>query len=172
MERGKMRLPDEAKAFLVCQLAMFATPTEAAKAVKERYGLEIDRHQAFEYNPEGRGGNRPGNLSRKWRVLFWTTRRKFLKEVNDVAIAHRAYRLRRLDGMLRVAETRGDLALAARLLKQAAREMGDAFTNKARFEHSHKGRRVARMTDQQRHDTILAIVSRAKARSRTTPIES
>jgi hypothetical protein len=48
----------------------------------------------------------------------------------DLAIAHRSFRLRTLQRLAQRAESMGNIALTARLLEQAAKEVGDAFTSR------------------------------------------
>jgi hypothetical protein len=91
------RLTDAVKAFIVMHLAMYDTPTQVAAAVKETFGLDVDRRQIWIYNPtKGRKKDKPGE---QWVDLFTVTRDKFLESVSDIPIAIRAVRLRRLDRM-------------------------------------------------------------------------
>lgn len=161
-------LTDEMKGFLVSELAMFATPTQAAQALKEQFGVEINRNQAYEYNPEARGGRR-SNISNKWRVLFQATRKRFLKDVTAIPIASRAFRLWKLDSMLRAAEARDNLVLAARLLEQAAKECGDVFTNRHTFKHSGSVDPAVKLTPDQLRDGIMALVQKARQRALAGP---
>ncbi|MQV45441.1 DUF2280 domain-containing protein, partial [Sinorhizobium medicae] len=46
------------------------------------------------------------------------------------AISHRAVRLRGLQRMAKKAEIQGNMELAASLMKQAAEEVGNAYTNR------------------------------------------
>ncbi|HDE2557988.1 TPA: DUF2280 domain-containing protein, partial [Klebsiella pneumoniae] len=55
---------------------------------------------------------------------------------SDIPIANKAYRLRALDRMMTKAESMRNMALAASLMEQAAKECGDAYTNKQKVEHS------------------------------------
>lgn len=119
------RLTQEVQAFVVQQLACFLTPSEVVAAVAEEFGVAIDRQQAWRYNP----ANDPA-LAPKWRILFEETRAAFIKETATIGIAHRAYRLRRLEVYLRAAEKRGNHGLAARLLRQAAEEMGGTYSGR------------------------------------------
>src|ERR1700687_1716946 len=118
-------LTDEEKTLVVQELACFATPSEAAATVAETFGTTPDRMQCWKYQPEQ---NPPP--PERWRVLFAATREKFLADTAAVGIAHRNFRLRRLDAYLRHAESKKNHPLAIQILKQAAEEVGGAYTNK------------------------------------------
>lgn len=120
-------LSNEAKAFIVQALACFDTPTQVAKAVKEELGLEVTRQKVEAYDPTKRIG---ANLSKKWRELFETTRKTFIEDTSGIGISHRAVRIRALQRMATKAEEMKNMKLAAELMEQAAKEMGDAYTNR------------------------------------------
>jgi hypothetical protein len=95
------KLNDEARTFIVQQLAMYDTPSEVAAAVKERFGIEITRQSVQEYDPTI--GKRP---AKKWEALFSATRKRFLEATADLGTANKAVRLRRLERMAIAAEAR------------------------------------------------------------------
>ncbi|WP_279141297.1 DUF2280 domain-containing protein, partial [Sphingomonas paucimobilis] len=66
----------------------------------------------------------------KWRVLFEQARKAFIEDTSTIPIAHRSSRLRALQRMATAAERKGNYPLAAALNKQAAEEMGNAYTNR------------------------------------------
>lgn len=70
-------------------------------------------------HPERRAG---AKLSPALRALFYETRGKLLAELNDIPIACQACRLRVLERVAMQAEEMVNLALAARIIEQAARE--------------------------------------------------
>ena len=120
-------LPDDVRTFIVQALACFDTPSEVAKAVKDGFGLAVSRQAVEAYDPTKRAG---AGLSAEHRAVFEATRAAFLKETAGIGVAHRAVRLRRIQRFADRAEEMGNLVLAASLLEQAAKEMGNAFTNK------------------------------------------
>jgi hypothetical protein len=122
------QLTDEEKTLVVQELACFATPSEAAAAVAETFGTTPDRMQCWKYHPD----HNP-QLPEKWRLLFTATREKFLADTAAVGIAHRNFRLRRLDAYLRHAESKKNHPLAIQILKQAAEEVGGAYTKREVF---------------------------------------
>lgn len=124
--RGEPKLTDEARGYVVQALAMFDAPGIVAAAVKKDFGIVVTPQAVEAYDPNKRAG---AKLSEKWRVLFATTRTSFLEDYGKIAISHRAVRLRALQRMAETAEHRGQIQLAAQLLEQVAKEVGNAFTN-------------------------------------------
>lgn len=126
-------LKPEVKAFIVQGLACFDTPSQIVESVKKEFDLEITRQQAASHDPTKASG---AGLAAKWAELFKSTRERFQTEISDIPIANRAYRLRALDRMATRAENIKNIALAAQLMEQAAKECGDAYSNKQKVEHS------------------------------------
>ncbi len=120
-------LSDEVKTFVVQALACFDTPSEVAKAVKVEFSVEISRQAVEAYDPTKRAGK---GLSQGYREIFEATRKTFLEDTADIAVSHRAVRLRTLQRMATQAEGMRNYALAAQLLEQAAKECGNAYTNR------------------------------------------
>lgn len=131
MAAHKPILPEDVKRHIVVALAAFDTPSQVAQSVKEEFGLEVSRQAVEGHDPTKRAGRK---LALKWRTLFEESRRAFIEDMSAIAISHRATRLRALNRMATKAETMGNMSLAAQLHKQAAEEMGNAYTNKR--EHS------------------------------------
>lgn len=123
------------KVFIVERLACFDTPTEVAAAVKQAFKVEVSLQQLTAYNPKLAAGQR---LSQTLKDVFDETRKKFLADTSDIAISHKAYRLRVLDQQLVTAVKSKNTAMAMQLLEQAAKEEGGAFTNKQKLEHAGK----------------------------------
>ncbi|EPH9701163.1 DUF2280 domain-containing protein [Enterobacter hormaechei] len=126
-------LKGEVKAFIVQSLACFDTPSQVVELVKKEFGLSITRQQVESHDPTKANGR---GLAQKWVELFHETRKRFQTELSDIPIANKAYRLRVLDRMATRAEGMKNLALTAEIIEQAAKECGDAYTNKHKFEHS------------------------------------
>jgi len=127
MAAAKPGLPEEVKVFIINALAAFDTPSQVAAAVKDEFGLEVSRQVVQAHDPTKFAGH---GLAAKWRTMFEDARRKFLENVNDIPIANKATRVRALNRMAVKAETMKNFALAAQLHKQAAEEMGNAYTNR------------------------------------------
>ena len=126
-------LSTEVKAFIVQSLACFEPPTKVIELVKAEFNVQVSRQQVSQYSP---GNAMAAKLSQKWVDLFNSTRERFQKEVSTIPIANKAYRLRMLDRMATRTEGMKNFALTAQLIEQAAKECGDAYTNKHKFEHS------------------------------------
>ncbi|HHA1471903.1 TPA: DUF2280 domain-containing protein [Enterobacter kobei] len=126
-------LKGEVKAFIVQSLACFDTPSQVVELVKKEFGLSITRQQVESHDPTKANGR---GLAQKWVDMFNATRERFQNEISDIPIANKAYRLRVLDRMATRAEGMKSLALTAEIIEQAAKECGDAYTNKHKFEHS------------------------------------
>ncbi|MCW4547435.1 DUF2280 domain-containing protein [Klebsiella oxytoca] len=126
-------LKPEIKAFIVQSVACFDTPSQVVESVLKEFGIQITRQQVEQNDPTKISGK---GLAQKWVDLFNHTRDRFLNEISDIPIANKAYRLRVLDRMATRAEGMKNLALTAEIIEQAAKECGDAYTNKHKFEHS------------------------------------
>ncbi|EMB5964439.1 TPA: DUF2280 domain-containing protein [Klebsiella pneumoniae] len=126
-------LKPEIKAFIVQSVACFDTPSQVVESVLKEFGVQITRQQVEQNDPTKISGK---GLAQKWVDLFNRTRDRFLNEISDIPIANKAYRLRVLDRMAARAEGMKNLALTAEIIEQAAKECGDAYTNKHKFEHS------------------------------------
>lgn len=157
-------LTDNVKAAIVQALACYETPSQVVEAVKAEFGVDISRQQCQLYDPNKSNG---ASLAKKWRDLFAATREAFLKDSAQIGISHRAVRLRRLDRMSTRAEERGNIPLAAQLIEQAAKEVGDIYTN--RREHTGKNggpmeyRDLSKVPDEDLAKSILTEVLGAKA---------
>ena len=128
-------LKPDVKAFIVQALACFDTPSIVVESVQKEFNIRITPQQVESHDPtkvSGRG------LAKKWVELFSATRERFQTEISDIPIANKAYRLRALDRMMTKAETMRNMALAASLMEQAAKEVGDAYTNRQKLEHTGK----------------------------------
>ena len=124
---AKDTLPPDVQTYIVQALACFDTPSVVAEAVKREYGLTVSRQKVEAYDPNKRAAR---SLAQRWTTLFEETRKAFLEDTSKIAISHRAVRLRALQRMAERAETMGNIALAAQLFEQAAKEAGDSYTNR------------------------------------------
>lgn len=126
-------LKPDVKAFIIQSLACYDTPSQVVEAVQKEFGINITRQQAESHDPTKASGK---TLAKKWVELFNATRERFQNEISDIPIANKAYRLRVLQRMSTTAENMKNLGMTAQLLEQAAKEVGDAYTNKQKVEHS------------------------------------
>ena len=121
------KLTDDVRTFIVQALACFDTPSQVVTAVNQEFGLTITRQNVEKYDPTKVAG---AKVAPKWRTLFEAARKSFVDDSSQIAIAHRSTRLRALQRMATAAEGKGNFPLAAQLHKQAAEEMGNAYTNR------------------------------------------
>lgn len=118
---------DDVKTRIVQSLACFDSPSVVAKAIKLEFKVEISPQAVEAYDPNKVAGKK---LSERFRLLFDATRKAFLEDTSQIAISHRAVRLRALQRMAEKAENSGNMVLASSLLKQAAEEVGGSYTNR------------------------------------------
>lgn len=126
-------LKPEVKAAIVQMLACYDTPSQVVEAVQKDFGIAITRQQVETHDPTKVSGK---TLAKKWVELFNLTRDRFLNEISDIPIANKAYRLRVLQRMSTTAEGMKNLGMTAQLLEQAAKEVGEAYTNRQKVEHT------------------------------------
>ncbi|QHJ83417.1 MAG: hypothetical protein [Bacteriophage sp.] len=126
-------LSTEVKAFIVQSLACFEPPTKVIEQVKAEFDVVVSRQQVSQYSP---GNAMAEKLSQKWVDLFNATRTRFQTEISDIPIANKAYRLRVLDRMATNAEKMKNYGMTSQIIEQAAKEMGDAYTNRQKVEHT------------------------------------
>lgn len=124
--RGEPKLTDELRAYVVQELAAYIPPSIVADAIRKEFGIKITPQSIEAYDPTKRAG---AKLAMRWRVLFEATRKAVREDVDAIGIANRNVRLRTLQRMAVKAETSGNMALVANLLEQAAKEVGNTYTN-------------------------------------------
>lgn len=116
-------LKEPVKMFIVQSLACFETPQQVVEAVKQEYKIEITRQQVALYDPTKVAGR---NLSKKLTELFHQTRKEFRENVEDIAIANKAFRLRELQKMYE--DSGRNKRAKQNLLKQAFQETDGRVT--------------------------------------------
>lgn len=141
-------LKSKHKKFIITRLACFDAPSEIAEEFEEYFDFEVPLNQISYYNP----GNLQGrDLAAKWKDLFTEVRERFLEEVQHTPIAHKAYRLRKLQQIFEKFERMANYKAANETLEQAAKEMGGWFTNKKLLDLNGlmSSINLDRLTDQQ-----------------------
>ncbi|WP_447881038.1 DUF2280 domain-containing protein [Serratia fonticola] len=123
----------EVKAFIIQQLACFDTPSQVVDAVQKEFGVQITRQQVASHDPTKVAGS---GLAKKWVDLFKSTRERFQTEIAEIPIANKAYRLRVLDRMAEHTEKQRNYGMTAQFMEQAAKEVGDAYTNRQKVDHT------------------------------------
>ena len=132
-------LTNEVKAFIVQGLATYMTPSDVAEAVKNEFGVEITRQQASSYDPTKAAGM---GLAKKWSDMFNKFRDDFSTNIQAIPIANKAYRLTLLNDMALDALKSKNRPLVASLVEQAAKEVGDVYTNKKALDHTTAGKEI------------------------------
>lgn len=140
------KLTDEIRAHIVTRLACYDSVGDITTEVMERWGIDVSHQAVSQYNPEG---NRR-RLAQRWVDLFYTTRSGLMAELAAEPIASKSLRLRRLWLLHEAAFKRAiaggadalDQSAEARLaLEQAAKEVGNVFSNVSRqvgrVDHAH-----------------------------------
>lgn len=155
-------LKDGVKAFIVRALACFDSPTDVCRQVKEEFGIEVTRQQVSAYDPNRRIAK---DLSAKWRAIFEETRKKFLEDVSTIPIASQAFRLRALNRMYDRVQGQGNMALAAQLIEQAAKESGGAFTNRREMTGKDGAPLIPTNPQEMTDEQLAAIAAGSSARA-------
>lgn len=122
-------LGTEMQIFIVVQLALFETPQSVVDSVKEKFGLELRRNHVFWYDAEK--NPQPGE---KWRELFYSARRNYLRTIENIPIAHRSYRLRVLQKIfdrMKNAKPQNTVEMRA-ILEHGAKDAGGYFEARRR----------------------------------------
>lgn len=132
---ARASIPNDVKLFIIQGLACYDSPTTVRDAIKKEFGVDVSPQAIEAHDPTKRAGR---NLSQRWRDLFEASRATFLADTAAIAISHRSVRLRSLQRMATRAEEMKNLPLAASLLEQAAKEVGEAYTNRQKHEHTGK----------------------------------
>ncbi|MGD9811189.1 MAG: DUF2280 domain-containing protein [Sphingobium sp.] len=120
-------LSESEKHFVIEKLAQFCGHAEVARQLELECGVVVDRWQIRTYDPthpKFAGGE-------KLRELFWAKRAAYESVIEDVPIAHQAYRLNMLQRMLDEARARGNISFALKILKQARGEVAKTGIDRA-----------------------------------------
>lgn len=126
-------LTKQQKLFIVQRLACFESPKDVIEAVKAEFGITVTYPALQVYDPNNARGK---ELSQELREAFEATRKRFLEDTSDIPIASKAYRLRVLQRVADKAEQKGNTPVVLQAVEQAAKEVGDVFTNKQNVKHS------------------------------------
>lgn len=118
-------LKEPVKIFIVQSLACRDTPQEVADAVKQEFGIQIERQQVAAYDPTKVRGK---DLSKKFVELFHKTRADFDAGLIDIPIANKHYRLNQYQKHLE--KNARNTVMSLSIMKQAAQDLGGQFTNR------------------------------------------
>lgn len=129
------RLKQHVKLFIVQRLAWFDTASEVAVAVKEEFGIDLDRGHVGFYDPTSHKGR---ELGANLKEYFYNSRKNFLDNFYETPIANKSVRVRELEKLYLKAVKSGNAILAKKLLEQVAKEEGGLFTNKVNLSSDSK----------------------------------
>lgn len=118
-------LTSEQQLFLVRELACFGTPSVVASQFRDEFGQKLDRQQVQYYNAA-----RSKKLDPELAEAFWKIRQELLDGLTEIGIANKYVRLQRLERLADQAEEQGNFGLVKDLLEQAAKEVGNRYTNR------------------------------------------
>lgn len=121
------------KRFIIEHLAVWETPTDVVEAFKEEFGTKTTRQQVHNYNADSPHSRK--RMAKDLEAYFDECRERFLERKQDIAIANKAYRLNELGKILRKFNSP---KVRMDALEQAAKEVGEAYTNKQKLEHTGK----------------------------------
>lgn len=122
-------LKEQIKLFIIQHLACFDTPSEVVIAVKEEFGIELNRSHVALYDPTNHSGR---ELGVKLKNFFYQKREEFLRNIDLIPISHQSFRLRELEKMYRRAIQKRNDVLAKDVIEQSAKEAGGYYRNKVK----------------------------------------
>ena len=163
-QKSKARkLSEVHKLFLVSQLACYASPKQAAEALKQEFNVEITPQAAQHYDPTKSSGR---TLAKHLVTEFEAKRDAFLKHIEDhIPGANKAVRVARLERAAVAYEAQGNYMAMAEMTVLQAKELGDVHTN--RREYSGRDGKpiqfenVREMTDEQVDAELSRLWSKA-----------
>ena len=124
----KSDLPPEVRRFIVERLACWESSKTVAEAVMAEFGLTVTRQAVERYDPSKVAGQ---NLAAALREYFYKVREKFRTDLDDIPIASKAVRLRRLDQTWHILNEAKAYREATEVLEQAAKEMGGMYVGRS-----------------------------------------
>jgi len=131
--KAPVPLTQEQKEFVVLQLATFHRPGVVRAELKKEFGVDVTRQGIEHYDPTKRAGRK---LQWYWSQLFHSTREKFLKNGAAIGASHMVVRIMLREQMVHAAMRKGDHKTANEILDSIAKEVGDAFSNRRKHEHT------------------------------------
>lgn len=117
------QLNHELKRRIVEHLACYRTHAETAVLLQDEFGIRLTVRHIRAYDPS----TFQFAGSAHWIDYHHLVREKFTQEISLIPIAHRAYRLRKMQQLFDRASEDGNMRQAAKLLEQAAKEIGHAY---------------------------------------------
>jgi hypothetical protein len=116
-------LTDEQKIYIVRRLAAHDAQDVIARGLKQDFGIKVRLQLIASYNPEREAGRK---LSRRWRDLFWRTRKAFKDGTADVGANYPLIRIYWRGEMAQEMWRAGKHGVANDILDSVAKEAGAA----------------------------------------------
>ncbi|MEO9490920.1 MAG: DUF2280 domain-containing protein [Marinomonas sp.] len=151
-------LTGEQKEEIVRMHACFASSSAIRQRFQFEYGLALTHKQVGRYDPTRAyfaGGD-------KWREIFQAQRRTYLNDLSEVPIANQAYRLNILQQGVDEAIRTSNWTLVAKLLEQAAKEVGGVLTNNSKIRVEESKPAVRHKSPEEREAAMADIIERAR----------
>lgn len=126
------RLSEVIKKRIVEHLACFHTPADVVELIKDEFDVTLTPRHVRAYDP----ASFQFAASLRWLEYHAAVRERYRKEIGEVAIAHRAYRLgqlqRTIDVALELLDKDDASAIVAaeqirKAVETAAKEVGDIY---------------------------------------------
>lgn len=124
--RTAAKLTIEQQEFVVACLAYFWDFSDIQAEMRDRWGLEISKSAIGYYRALVRDPR--SESTERLAILYAALRSKYLREVEEHASAHQAYRQEAYTRVVRAATARGNHPLALQALEQAAKDAGGVYT--------------------------------------------
>ncbi|WP_298287101.1 DUF2280 domain-containing protein [Novosphingobium sp.] len=121
------RLADAIKRRIVEHLACYCSPAEVVDLIAQEFDVNLTPRHVRAYDPTS--FQYAG--SHLWLEYHQLVRGRYQEEIGEIAITHRAYRLKRLQQLYEIADQKGDVRQAAAMLEQAAKEVGGMYGSPA-----------------------------------------
>jgi hypothetical protein len=144
------KLGGEHKAFVIRCFARFEPVADVVRSLKAEFGIDVPAAQLYAYHPD----NVDYRAAKRWKELFQAERKAFLENVQSIGIANKTYRIAELHKLCVVAIGRKNVKLAAELMEQAAKEMGEVFTNKREIKSDVRSLTATMTTDELRNEIL------------------
>ncbi|MCH4247604.1 MAG: DUF2280 domain-containing protein [Acinetobacter populi] len=129
------RLNKKVKVFIVRCNAEFVSLQDTIKHVKDVFGIDVTPSQCEAYDPTKANGH---NLSEELKQYFYKRRAETNDELLAIPVANKRYRLQKMQFFVDHDRFKENPVIVPKLLEQAAKEMGNQYTNQTKTELTGK----------------------------------
>lgn len=152
------KIPENVKERIVELFATFHTHRQVAEIILEDYHIVINRNTLAIYDPE----RVACQLGKRLRRYYAEVRERYANSAKEVAMAHQAHRLRKLEDIADLAIRAKDFSSAIKALEVAAKEVGgllEAGNNKLTVEHRGTVGHVHATVDEARKEVAMRLAN-------------